>query len=366
MIKTWRLNNLTRWKHPPASEIRLAVAVLVVGLIGFVAGVLAARSRTQASIHESASTPAPPPVNQMLAAVETADANHSAQPFAAPGPEGRSLRFSGSKISSESRVIIPRAAEQMGGALEDFTLEFWIRTTFGQNSSHPCSAFSGGWAEATPLFDASLSSPDEAGFGIGLANGRLAFGVQDGENGTTLCGDTFVDDGRWHNIAVTRSADTGHMLLFIDGIPDGSATGPVGAIHLDGPPYTPITIGAFAKPDLTLPGYSGYIDEVRLSKEVLYQDLFSRPEQPFEAGPTTLALFHLDESEGAALQDKFGSHDQVTNVDPESSGGGWCWYGGSPAGPEWWSDSPFNPALRPAPLAACSGGESVFLPNISR
>jgi len=117
--------------------------------------------------------------------------------------------------------------------------------------------------------------------------GVIAFGVTRGGNGETLCGSINVVDDVWHHIAVTRSADTGLLSLYVDGVLDGTVTGPTGDVsYRDGrassypnDPY--LVIGAEKHDyDPVYPSYSGWLDELRISTSVRYTEDFTPPTIP--------------------------------------------------------------------------------------
>jgi len=83
------------------------------------------------------------------------------------------------------------------------------------------------------------------------------------------------------------------------------------------------------------PSFSGWIDELRISNIVRYTGAFVAPTAVFAPDANTLVLIHFDEASGTQAYDVAGSWGGPSNATLR--------YGGSPAGPEWSSDTPFRP-----------------------
>ena len=84
---------------------------------------------------------------------------------------------------------------------------------------------SGQWWTGQGLVDGEVAGGSDD-FGISLAGNTAAFGV--GNPDTTINSTTAINDGQWHQITATRSAYTGLMQLYVDGVLQASATGPFG------------------------------------------------------------------------------------------------------------------------------------------
>lgn len=277
----------------------------------------------------------------------------------AQGVSGFSLRFYGNGDGDIDRVKIPVEGRSinLGG---DLTIEWWMKATRTENPSSACLSAAGDlWIFGNILFDRDVFGPGDYGdYGISLAGGRIAFGVNRGGDGFTLCGSLLVADGNWHHIAVTRRGSDGRMQIFVDGRLDATGWGPAGDIrYRDGrstsysnDPY--LVIGA-EKHDVdraTYPSYSGWIDEVRISRIIRYEGGFTPPRAPFTPDGDTVALYHFDEGpEGPCT----GTVTDATGMNP-----GACRYGSAdrPAGPVYVSDTPF--AIPPPPVIL--SGPAVF------
>ncbi|MDW8183835.1 MAG: LamG domain-containing protein [Anaerolineae bacterium] len=217
---------------------------------------------------------------------------------------GFSLRFYGNGGGEIDRVKILAEGRSINAG-GDFTLEWWMKAAQVENTSSACRSGAGDlWIFGNILFDRDIFGPGDYGdYGVSLAGGRIAFGVNQGGNGFTLCSDRTVADGQWHHIAVTRRASDGQMRIFVDGRLDAEGTGPTGDIrYRDGrptsypnDPYLVIGAEKHGVDHDTYPSYSGWVDEVRLSRIVRYYGLFSPPTAPFTPDADTLALYHFDE-----------------------------------------------------------------------
>jgi hypothetical protein len=262
---------------------------------------------------------------------------------------GFSLRFYGHGTGNIDRVRIalgnPSLARPVNVGNGDFTIEFWMKAAEGSNANgHQCTAQSESWTNSHLVIDRDvLFAGDYGDYGIGLASGRLAFGVHNGQTGITLCGTANVVDGSWHHIAVQRRLSDGLMTLYVDGVIDAQTVGPMGRIdynpsHPNPAANDPYLVLGAEKHDVGS-AYSGLLDEVRLSNVLRYSGSFT-PSLPYSASANTVGLYHFDEGPAGACTTGF--------VITDSSGGssnGECRYGSLPApqGPEFTTDiPPFN------------------------
>jgi hypothetical protein len=260
---------------------------------------------------------------------------------------GLALRFHGNGVAAPDldRVKIaldaPARPADVGG---DFTLEFWLKALLAENPAGPCFEGSDNWIHGNIVFDRDVYGDGDRGdYGLSLLGGRVAFGLYTASGGGAgLCGATVVADGAWHHVAVTRSAATGLVRLFVDGRLDAEASGPGGDVsYRDGRatpyPNDPFLVIGAEKHDAgaAYASYSGWIDEVRISRVVRYGGDFARPAGPFAPDADTVALYHFDEGGGDAVLDSSGA--------PGGPSHGVRRFGGTPAGPEWTADTPFAP-----------------------
>ncbi|MCX7894676.1 MAG: LamG domain-containing protein, partial [Thermoanaerobaculum sp.] len=242
----------------------------------------------------------------------------SPTPTPPPPTSTYSLRFYGTGTGDIDRVKIPLTLGSsslpvnVGG---DFTVEFWIRFAPGQNSSGPCSGGEDTWIFGNIVFDRDIfGTPDYGDFGISLYGQRIAFGVHNGSTGLTICGATPLSANTWHHVAVTRAL-AGQMRIFLNGILDGQGNGPAGNISYRAGrstswPNDPFLVIAAEKHDYdpgTYPSFSGWLDEVRISKTVRYTANFSPPTAPFTTDGATVGLYHFDEGSGTLVVDSSGA-----------------------------------------------------------
>ncbi len=267
--------------------------------------------------------------------------------------QGYSLRFYGHGTGDIDRVKIkidaPAVPADVG---RSFTVEFWLKAFLSENPSPDCAPGGVNWIFGNVIVDRDVYGDGDRGdYGISLANGKIAFGVSRAES-QTICGSTLVADGQWHHVAVTRNARSGAMAIFVDGVLDASGVGPRGFIgyrnrrstlYPNSDPY--LVLGA-EKHDAgpSYPSFSGFLDEVRISKAVRYTTDFPRPAAPFVHDRKTAALYHFDD----------GPPGPCTGVVTDSSrrgrSPGTCQYGGSsPSGPEYHTDVPRFPTSTPTP-----------------
>ena len=270
--------------------------------------------------------------------------------------QGYSLRLYGTGARDVDRVKIPLDAphRSVDVGATDFTVEFWMRALPGANASGPCVAGPDTWISGNIMFDRDIFGTGDYGdYGISLYGGRIAFGVATSTASRTICGATNVADGQWHHIAVTRRSSDGQLSIFVDGVLDGQAPGPVGDIsYRDGRvaqwPSEPYLVIGAEKHDydrVAYPSFNGWIDEVRISNTLRYTAPFARPTQPFTPDALTVALYHFDEGAGLIVNDTSGAVDGPVNgtlfVDPLSGGPAW-----STETPPWTGNLP-NSTLAP-------------------
>jgi hypothetical protein len=228
-----------------------------------------------------------------------------------------SLRFFGTGTGGIDRVEIaidPQVPADVGAG--DFTIDFWVRTSsINFTWVQTCTPGADGWINGNIVVDRDrYGNGDHGDYGIALTRGGVAFGVGRGAAGAGLCGTTNVIDGTWHHIAVTRVASTGALALYIDGNPNGTATGPTGDIsYRDGVtsayPKDPFLVLGAEKHDAgaQYPSFNGWMDELRISTTVRYTAMFTPETMPYATvDADTAALYHFDEGDGASLGDARG------------------------------------------------------------
>ncbi len=262
-----------------------------------------------------------------------------------------SLRFYGTGRDGVDRVIIPLdAPPRPVDVAGDFTIEFWLKALPGENAAPSCFPSEDNWIYGNVVIDRDVYFAGDYGdYGISLADGRVTFGVNNGAEGATLCGSADVADGRWHHIAVTRSAADGALAIFVNGQLDAQGSGPTGDVsYRDGRttqyPADPFLVIGAEKHDAgpEYPSFRGWIDEVRISRIVRYRNPFEPPVAPFISDVNTVALYHFDEGSGTMVYD--------TADAPGGPSHGMLRIGGSPAGPEWSVDTPWKGSVEPTSI----------------
>ncbi|MCS7288419.1 MAG: LamG domain-containing protein [Roseiflexus sp.] len=286
---------------------------------------------------------------------------------AEPAGSGFALQFFGNGVNDIDRVkvrIDPQVPADIGG---DFTIEFWMKTTATGGSCSP-GASGDGWITGRTIIDRDIYFAGDYGdYGISLAAGRICFGVAQGSAGRTIYGGTNVANGEWRHIAVTRSASSGQMRIFVDGQLDAQGVGPAGDIsYRDGrstayPNSDPYLVFGAEKHDAgpAYPSYSGLLDDIRISNVVRYTSAFPRPTAPHAADGQTVALYRFDEGSGTTI------------IDSAPGGGspGVRRFGGSPAGPAYVTDTPFggsSPPPSPPPPLPPNLEPRAYLPLVVR
>ncbi|WP_391732093.1 DUF6797 domain-containing protein [Tautonia sociabilis] len=167
------------------------------------------------------------------------------------------------------------------------------------------------------------SAPGEGNWAPGsqalfVRGGRLVFDI--GWEGA-VASNREVDDGRWHDIALTYENDSGRVRLFIDGNPD--AEGRLRAPERPEPGGRVVRLG-FASPDFPGPDpyFRGRIESVLVFGRVLGDEEIRRLPSSPSPGPV-LADWRPDQAEakaeGDAVPDRTGSGlDGVVRLGPAS------------------------------------------------
>lgn len=241
---------------------------------------------------------------------------------------GTSLRFGGAGTGDLDRVKIAlTAASRVNVGATDFTVELWVRGRRSDNASTTCAPGDAGWIEGNIVVDRDVyGAGDRGDFGMSLAAGRVAWGVSSGAAGATLCGVTDVLDGEWHHVAVTRTAVSGALVIWVDGrldasVPASPATGDVSyrvGRATAWPGSDPFLVVGAEKHDAgpAYPSFNGSIDDLRVSTTVRYTARFTPPTRPHVVDADTAALYGFDEPAGATVDDAVGTSDGVLRVGP--------------------------------------------------
>lgn len=260
---------------------------------------------------------------------------------------GNCLRFFGTAGTSSFDLVRVRMGDPQNAAdigAEDFTIEWWMRCTTGNNETGVTAGANYSWINGNIIWDRDSLGGNEFGdFGISLDGEALAFGVENGAaSQRTLIGATDVCTGSWVHVAFTRQRSSGDLAIYVGGTRDAVfAGGPGGDLSYDDTRGSPSTWDPYfalggEKHALGVPGYTGYIDEMRLSNSLRYTGTsYTIPTTPFTVDANTLALYHMNEGTGTTMGDDDESADGTLTV------------GGPNNAPQW--------AVSDAPLGSADG-----------
>lgn len=289
-----------------------------------------------------------------------------------------SLQLYGSGVNRVDRVEIPltNPSRPVNLGSGDFTIEFWMKSGPGTNTTGYCTPTNDGWITGHTIIDRDVYGPGDNGdWGISIAsNGSVCFGVSRGSTGSTIISSgANVLDGEWHHVAVTRVAANGSSRIFINGIQRASGTTASGDVSFrtgrsSSFPADPLLVFGAEKHDAgtDYPSYRGLIDEVRLSTTIRYSNSFNRPVSPFNTDANTAGLYSFDSSPGnctGQITDRSGNAEGPSN--------GSCRFGGINSnlrGPVFIEDSPFSslPVASATPLpTATTAPTATPIPFIS-
>jgi hypothetical protein len=94
-------------------------------------------------------------------------------------------------------------------------------------------------------------------------NGKFALGVGSPAGDVTVASAVNINDGKWHHVAATRNNSSGAMQVYVDGVLQGSGSGPAGSRSAP----TALRIGALESGAGNF--LTGMIDDVRLYSRIL-------------------------------------------------------------------------------------------------
>lgn len=262
---------------------------------------------------------------------------------AAQQAAGYSIQFFGNGQGDIDRIKIPLQPQKpVNIGSTDFTIEWWMKAKPGDNASAAYCDQNDGWIYGNILFDRDVwGAGDDGDYGIALNADAIAFGVNDGAEGTTLCGMRDVTDGKWHHVAVTREVGSGVLRIFVDGVLDQAGEAPPGDISYREGRSTPyeddpfLVIGA-EKHDAgsEYPSFKGWVDEVRVSDAIRYRQSFTLEPVPFVSDEAAVVLLHFDEGPVGPCSGEI--------LDSAGKNTAFCQYGGgTEQGPVYADDHPF-------------------------
>lgn len=161
---------------------------------------------------------------------------------------GQGSHFSFNGTSQRGNIGMP--------VVNDMTWIIWFNTT--SSAGNPNVA----WYHAPAIVGGEIGG-DVADMGIGMAQGRIVFGM--GQPDTTFVSTKSYNDGKWHQLAVTRNTATGQAQIFVDGALDNTHNNfPKGARINGG-------LGIAYNPGGTSENFQGKLAQIRAYSSVLTQ-----------------------------------------------------------------------------------------------
>lgn len=192
--------------------------------------------------------------------------------------QDRALSFDGEGAYVETPLLIDGKSP--------LTIEAWVTPVPQENGMILCNAEFGGFG-----FKVEGDRWSIDGYGV---NARFA--VQS---------DEVITPGTSTHVAAVIA--DGEVRLFVAGRPQSN----IAAIESLQASESMLAIGANPEREGARHFLRGVIDEVRISKNARYRDVFT-PSRRFEPDPATLALYHFDEGKGGTLSDSSGNANHGT------------------------------------------------------
>jgi len=199
------------------------------------------------------------------------------------------LQFDGSTYGTITRLI-----------QDDFTIEAWIETP----SSPKGQAFQDG--SAIVFADVETVQVDD--FASATLNDKFVMSIGGPDTAATSTSDVVTN--HWVHVAATRTRATGIVLVFVNGVVEGSA---VGNNHSLGESTT-ITIGGRAERNF----FVGLMAEVRLWRTVRTQsEIVANMHHRLKGNETGLVgYYRLDETSGSPAHDSSPSGNDAVLTGP--------------------------------------------------
>jgi hypothetical protein len=241
---------------------------------------------------------------------------------------GAALSFSGDGVynsgNNDSAVQVSSDLSPILGSTS--TMDFWVQTTQTGSAYH--------WQSPAITGADQNGAANDINWGTIDATGRIGLYVGDAGG---VYSTNRVNDGQWHNIAMTRNATTGVAQIYVDGVLNATDTLDTGSKTS---PFT--TIGALtilANDGVTRTGatfFNGKLDELRIYNSVLsggeINGLAQVPTAPvlsnviIAAGPVNHLVFSSPSNFATSLEidRKIGINGTFTAID--TVGGGTTMY----------------------------------------
>ena len=139
---------------------------------------------------------------------------------------------------------------------DDFSLECWFSTAGG--------VARGSWWNDSPLIQGDVGGPAQD-FGLSMTrDGRVRFGAAAAP--ATVTSPAGYNDGQWHHVVLTRVANSGAAVLYLDGVQVDQGIGETGSLD------APLVLGIGINTDIDTHTFEGTIDEVAQYDHVLSPD----------------------------------------------------------------------------------------------
>ncbi|HNP65933.1 MAG TPA: hypothetical protein PKH39_18535, partial [Woeseiaceae bacterium] len=261
----------------------------------------------------------------------------------AAAPQVRSLRFYDGIVQGdyEGRVRIALPAAGVGVNVSgDLTYEIWMAPS-ATPSDNPLSVSGGvnsNWIYSNIFLDRDTYEQLPM-HGAGLSAGQVAFGIDTDQGRRTIVAGPEIRDGEMHFVVLQRTASTGQMDVFVDGVRVASETGPLGSIarpdgqtpaNSCGPTLSgscsfsdPYLVLGTEKHDISDNGYRGLISQIRVSNTVRYPGTsHSVPSTPMLNDANTVGLYNWSEGSGTSSADLSGLG-QTADVRVDAQGPTW-------------------------------------------
>jgi hypothetical protein len=192
----------------------------------------------------------------------------------------------------------------------DFTIEYWVKTSQTGLTGPQ-------WYYGSGIVDAEVGGVTND-FGTALVGSKFSFGI--GNPDISIMSTTNINDNNWHHVAATWVKNTGAMAIYVDGIAEGTAAGPINTRTA-----TQINMGRL---QTALRNFAGTIDEVRIWDVARTQceiNTYKNCEIPSTA-TNLLANFHFNQGYAsstntvATLNDMSGNNNNGTLINFALSG----------------------------------------------
>jgi hypothetical protein len=204
-------------------------------------------------------------------------------------PPGYVMRLDGASYGTMTRLI-----------QDDFTIEAWIEAP-----SSPKGQF---FADGSAIVFADVEGVQVDDFASATLNSKFVMSIGGPDTAATSTSD--VTTNHWVHVAATRTRATGIVLVFVNGVVEGSA---VANNHSLGASTT-INIGGRAGRNF----YTGLMSEVRLWRTVRSQgEIVANMHRRLNGNdPGLVGYYRLDENSGASAHDSSPSANDAVFTGP--------------------------------------------------